>query len=140
MSEELRQKISYAVQVHRYSYGIVPTTLEAKILQDADRLDALGAIGIARLFMTGGSLRRELYSPLDPFCRTRKPDDGTWSLDHFYRKLLKLELGMHTMVGKKLAKKRTAFLKNYLMELEAEVAGDLNIEISESPKCDVRKI
>lgn len=118
-----REKVLYAVEVHRFSRGIVPKTLEAKILQDADRLDAMGAIGIARVFLTGGTLGRALYSPVDPFCRAREPDDGLWNLDHFYRKLLKLEAGMHTETAGKLAEKRAAVLRRYLRDLEEEI-GD----------------
>jgi uncharacterized protein len=104
--EGAMKEILYAIEVHRFSRGILPNTLEAKILQDADRLDALGAIGIARVFMTGGALGRPLYNPSDPFCRTREPDDKSWNLDHFYRKLLKLESGMNTKTGKMLARRR----------------------------------
>ena len=124
LEEEAREKVLYAIDVHRFSKGIVPVTLEARILQDADRLDALGAIGIARVFLTGGTLGRELYHPDDPFCRAREPDDGKWNLDHFYRKLLKLELGMHTESAKKLAAARTAVLRRYLLDLEEEIGTE----------------
>lgn len=123
ISVEVREKVLYAVEVHRFSRGIVPRKLEAKILQDADRLDAMGAIGIARVFMTGGTLGRALYSPEDPFCRAREPDDGLWNLDHFYKKLLKLEAGMHTETARNLAGKRAAVLRRYLQDLEEEI-GD----------------
>lgn len=121
LEESKIEQVLYAIDVHRYSLGVVPHTLEGRALQDADRLDALGAIGIARVFMTGGTLGRELYSPRDPFCREREPDDGRWNLDHFYRKLLRLEAGMHTMTGKRLAAKRTAVLHKYLSDLEEEI-------------------
>lgn len=121
LDEAAREKVQYAVDVHRFSRGIVPVTLEARVLQDADRLDAIGAIGIARVFLTGGSLGREFYHPDDPFCRTREPDDGKWNLDHFYRKLLNLESGMHTESGKRMAARRTAVLRRYLQDLEAEI-------------------
>jgi uncharacterized protein len=78
-------------------------------------------MGIARVFLTGGTLGRELYHPLDPFCRAREPDDTKWNLDHFYKKLLKLESGMHTKMGKKLAAARTAVLRRYLQDLEEEI-------------------
>jgi uncharacterized protein len=124
LEEAARDKVKYAVEVHRFSKGIVPVTLEAKILQDADRLDAIGAIGIARVFLTGGLLGRELYSPDDPFCRAREPDDGKWNLDHFYKKLLKLESGMHTNSAKSLAAGRTALLNRYLHDLEVEIGAN----------------
>ena len=115
------EKVLYAVEVHSFSRGVCPVTLEARILQDADRLDAMGAIGIARLFVTGGALGREMYHLQDPFCREREPDDKRWNLDHFYRKLLKLEEGMHTSAGKRLAAKRARVLKQYLQDLEEEI-------------------
>lgn len=124
MDEAAREKVKYAVGVHRFSRGIVPVTLEAKVLQDADRLDAIGAVGIARVFLTGGALGREFYHPDDPFCRTREPDDGKWNLDHFYKKLLKLESGMHTESGRRMAARRTAVLKRYLEDLEAEMGNN----------------
>ena len=124
LDEAEREKVQYAVDVHRFSGGIVPVTLEARALQDADRLDAIGAIGIARVFLTGGSLGREFYNPEDPFCRTREPDDGKWNLDHFYRKLLKLESGMHTESGRRMAARRTAVLNRYLQDLKAEIGDD----------------
>ncbi len=62
-----------------------------------------------------------MYHPQDPFCRDREPDDARWNLDHFYRKLLKLESGMHTSAGKRLAAKRSRVLKQYLQELEEEI-------------------
>ena len=124
LEEGTIEKVLYAVDVHRFSKGIVPVTLEARVLQDADRLDALGAIGIARVFLTGGALGRELYHPDDPFCRAREPDDRKWNLDHFYRKLLKLELGMHTESAKKLAEGRSTVLRRYLLDLEEEIGTE----------------
>ena len=121
LPKNVQEKVLYSVNVHRFSKGIIPDTLEAKILQDADRLDALGAIGIARVFMTGGTLGRALYNPIDPFCKNREPDDRKWNLDHFYKKLLKLESGMHTKTARRLADRRTEVLKRYLLDLEQEI-------------------
>lgn len=125
LSEEARERVIYAVMVHSFSRGIKPETLEAKILQDADRLDAMGAIGIARVFLTGGSLNRPLYNPQDPFCKNREPDDRMWNLDHFYKKLLKLESGMHTSTAKRIASRRAEVLRTYLQDLEEEIGEDL---------------
>jgi uncharacterized protein len=113
--------ISNAIRDHSFSQNKVPATLEGKILQDADRLDAIGAIGIARVFATGGSLKRPFYNTDDPFCKTRKPDDKTWTVDHFYQKLLNLESLMNTKSGKMEAKRRTKILKNYLKQLKQEI-------------------
>ena len=125
LPEDVRTEVQYAVEVHRFSKGIKPVTLEAKILQDADRLDAIGAIGIARVFMTGGNLCRTLYNPQDPFCKIREPDDKKWNLDHFYRKLLKLESGMHTKTARELAGRRSAVMRRYLVDLEEEIGVEL---------------
>ena len=113
--------ISDAIRDHSFSQNKVPRTLEGKILQDADRLDALGAIGIARVFATGGSLKRPFYNLDDPFCKTRIPDDKTWTVDHFFQKLLKLESLMNTKSGKVEAKRRTRVLKEFLNYLKQEL-------------------
>jgi uncharacterized protein len=110
-----------AIYEHSFSQKKIPKTIEGKILQDADRLDALGAIGIARVFATGGSLRRPFYNLDDPFCKKRIPDDEIWTLDHFFEKLLKLEFLMNTNSGKIEAKKRTKILKNFLKQLKHEI-------------------
>ncbi|MCV0401979.1 MAG: HD domain-containing protein [Nitrosopumilus sp.] len=113
--------VSEAIRDHSFSRNKIPATLEGKILQDADRLDALGAIGIARVFATGGSLKRSFYNTDDPFCQTRMPDDKTWTIDHFYQKLLKLESLMNTKSGKIEAKKRTMVIKEFLKQLGKEI-------------------
>lgn len=113
--------ISDAIRDHSFSQNKIPASLEGKILQDADRLDALGAIGIARVFATGGSLKRPFYNIDDPFCKTRTPDDKIWTVDHFFQKLLKLESLMNTKSGKAEAKKRTAVLKEFLKQLKQEI-------------------
>lgn len=120
-TKEEIQIISDAIRDHSFSQNKVPTTIEGKILQDADRLDAIGAIGIARVFAVGGSEKRPFYNENDPFCKNRTPDDQTWTLDHFYRKLLKLESLMNTKSGKIEAKKRTKILNNFLNQLKNEI-------------------
>jgi uncharacterized protein len=113
--------ISDAIAEHSFSQNKIPQTIEGKVLQDADRLDALGAIGIARVFATGGSLKRPFYNSDDPFCKKRNPNDKIWTVDHFYAKLLKLESLMNTKSGKLEAKKRTRIIKEYLKQLKQEV-------------------
>lgn len=120
-SEREIKIISDAIRDHSFSQNKIPKTMEGKILQDADRLDALGAIGIARVFATGSSLRRAFYNTCDPFCTTRVPDDTIWTLDHFYKKLLNLESLMNTSSGKLEAKRRTRFLKEFLAQLGQEI-------------------
>jgi len=113
--------ISNAIRDHSFSQGMVPETIEGKILQDADRLDALGAIGIARVFATGGSLGRPFYNTNDPFCKKRLPDDKIWTVDHFFQKLLKLDSLMNTKSGKAEAKIRTNVLNEFLHRLKREI-------------------
>ena len=115
------QLVSDAIRDHSFSRGKIPKTLEGKILQDADRLDAIGAIGIARVFAVGGSEKRPFYNNEDPFCKTRTPDDKRWTLDHFYQKLLKLESLMNTKSAKIEAQRRTKVLKNFLSEFKREL-------------------
>ena len=120
-SEDEIEIISDAIRDHSFSQNKTPVTLEGKILQDADRLDALGAIGIARVFATGGSLKRPFYNIDDPFCKTRNPNDKIWTVDHFFAKLLTLESLMNTKSAKIEAKKRTMVLKDFLNQLKQEL-------------------
>jgi len=120
-SDEEIQIISDAIRDHSFSQNKIPQTIEGKILQDADRLDALGAIGIARVFAVAGSEKRRFYNTDDPFCKKRDPDDQKWSLDHFYKKLFLLESRMNTNSGKVEAKIRTKILRNFLIELKKEL-------------------
>ena len=113
--------ISDAIRDHSFSRGIVPSTIEGKILQDADRLDAIGAIGIARAFSVGGSGKRPFYNNSDPFCQRRNPDDTNWTLDHFYKKLLLLEKKMNTNAAKKEAARRTKIMKKFLEDFKKEI-------------------
>ena len=110
-----------AIEDHSFSQNRIPRTIEGKILQDADRLDALGAIGIARVFATSGSLNRPFYNIDDAFCSKRNPDDNLWAVDHFFNKLLKLESMMNTKSGKIEAKKRTKVLKEFLKQMKNEI-------------------
>lgn len=114
--------VRHAIEAHSYSAGIAPQSAEAKVVQDADRLDALGAIGLARCIAVGAALGRPVYEPQDPFCRRREPDDRGASVDHFYTKLLKLAETMQTAAGRREAERRTAFLRTFLEQLESEIA------------------
>ncbi len=115
--------IAYCIRVHPFSLGVVPETLEAKVLQDADRLDALGAIGIARCFAVGAAMGRPIYDPEDPFCRRRELDDKRWTLDHFGRKLLRLPETLHTETARMMARERAAFIEAFLAQLEREIGS-----------------
>ncbi len=118
--------IRHAIEAHSFSAGITPRTLEAMVVQDADRLDALGAVGIARCLMLGGALGKPLYDPDAPFPQQRPPDDTRNVIDHFYVKLLKLADTMHTRAGKAEAAQRTIFMREFLRQLGHEI-GDSHI-------------
>jgi uncharacterized protein len=121
-SQDKINLISHCIRTHSYSDGLVPASLEGKILQDADRLDALGAIGIARTFSVGGSEKRTFYNADDPFCRSsRELDDRQWTLDHFQKKLLKLKDLMHTRTAKKIAQQRTKFMMLFIRQMKREI-------------------
>ena len=113
--------IRHAIEAHGFSAGIAPRTVEAKVVQDADRLDALGAIGIARCIAVGVALGRPLYEAQDPFCTAREPDDTGASIDHFYTKLLKLADTMQTAAGRHEAQRRSEFMRGYLEQLCSEI-------------------
>lgn len=115
------EPIRHAIEAHSYSAQIKAETLEAKIVQDADRLDSLGAIGIARCFATSTLLRRPFYSEEDPWAESRDLDDKSYGLDHFYLKLFKLVDHLNTETAKKEGAHRVAFIKNYLEQIKREI-------------------
>lgn len=102
-------------------------SIELAIVQDADRLDALGAIGIARAFNYGGFKNRELYNPaILPDYQLNKEtykNSKAPTINHFYEKLLLLKDRMNTPTGRKIAKKRHRYMKNYLQQFYDEWEG-----------------
>ena len=114
-------KILQIILEHSYSAGHKPTSLESQILQDADRLDALGAIGVLRLASCGARMQAQFYESTDPFAQNRDLDDKQYSIDHIYKKLLKLADGMNTDPAKEMAKSRTEFLEVFLKQLQQEI-------------------
>lgn len=121
--EELLPQIYHAIEAHSFSADIETETLEARIVQDADRLEAVGAVGIARCFLTGGSMGTPLYEPSDPFAKNRQPDDRQYTLDHFYCKLMGLADTMKTAAGRTEAKKRTDYMREFLQQLGSEIGA-----------------
>jgi len=113
--------IYHAIMTHSFSANIKPETLEAKIVQDADRLDSLGAIGIARCLQVSATFGTPLYSLDDPFCEQRTPDDRSYTMDHFYVKLFKLADTMNTASARGEGQRRTQFMREYLSQLAIEV-------------------
>jgi uncharacterized protein len=113
--------IEHAVAAHSFSAQIAPQTIEAKVVQDADRLDALGAIGIARTFITGATLGIPFLDADEPLPVTRTPHDQISMIDHFYTKLLTLADTMQTQAGRTEALQRTQFMRYFLAQLAAEI-------------------
>jgi uncharacterized protein len=126
--------IAHAIAAHSFSAGVTPETIEAKVVQDADRLDALGAIGLARCLMLGGATGRPLYDAAEPFPFTRHPDDHAWTIDHFYTKLLTLMGTMQTEAARIEAARRTAFLHHFLDQLATEIGESLTPDPSPFPR------
>jgi len=122
--EEHLHEIAHAIEAHSFSAQIEPKTIEAKIIQDADRLDGLGAIGIARCFAVAGSLKRPLYSAIDPFCEEREPDDSQFTVDHFYTKLFNIAETLQTAAGREEGIVRASVMKSYLQTLAEEIILD----------------
>ena len=119
---EFYSEISHAIEAHSFSAKIESKTLEAKVVQDADRLDGLGAIGIARCFAVAGLLQRRIYDPLDPFGTTgRILDDIESTVDHFYIKLFKTAETLSTRAGKAEGIRRAEYMRSFLKELGREI-------------------
>ncbi|NTW14256.1 MAG: HD domain-containing protein [Candidatus Moranbacteria bacterium] len=104
-----------------FSKGIVPETIEGKILQDADRLEATGAISIMRTFSSGGQMSQPFYSAEDPFYEKTEPEAFGSGIALFHQRLLVVEKGMHTEFARKIARRRTKFLNDFLDELKLEL-------------------
>lgn len=113
--ETIGKIVEIISQVSFSAHKGIPTTLEGKCVQDADRLDAIGAIGIARTFAYGGSRGRRMHDP-----HGQDPDA---TVQHFYDKLLLLKDSMNTATGKRLAQHRDEFMRGFLEEFYAEWQG-----------------
>ncbi len=120
--ENLIEAVAHCVRAHRYSTAPEPRTLEAKVLADADNLDALGATGIARVFTYGGEREQPIA---DPDLPVEDDDTAAWrtSLNHVRKKILDLEDRMYTTAGEERAADRHAFVVEFVERFEDEMAG-----------------
>lgn len=110
----MRDLIVRIIREHSYSSNKSPSSIESAILQDADKIDALGFIGVARVFAFGGYNGRVIYSAV-------YNQDVKSSLSHFYEKILKLVELMNTELGRNIAKKRLEKVKFFVNELRREI-------------------
>ena len=120
--EERISAVAHAIECHSYSANITPTTLEAKIVQDADRLDAIGMMGVARLFYVAGRMGSNMYDAADLHAKHRALDDQRFAVDHFKTKLFTLADGFQTRTGKQMAQashdRAVRFLQEFMDEIE----------------------
>lgn len=119
------ERIASAIEDHSYSRGAVPRSDLGRALQDADRLEALGVLGVFRTISTGARMGARYFDPQDPWAEQRTLDDKRYSVDHFFTKLLGLSSTMQTEVGRAEAEKRTVFLRTVLDQLGEELGRPL---------------
>jgi uncharacterized protein len=123
--KEKIEKIVHCILVHRYSKQLKPESKEAEILQDSDRLDALGAICIARVFGYSGKKDRPFHIPSIPPKKEYNGESET-SINHFFEKILKIKPeGFHTEKAKKIAKERYKFIEEFVKRFILEWEGKL---------------
>lgn len=120
-SQEEINQITQIIIEHSYSANIEPSSLESQILQDADKLDGMGAIGVMRWVTCGTKMKSKYYHSDDPWCEQRTPDDRVYSLDHFEKKLLHLYERLNTEPAKIEGKKRLDFFHSFLNQLKTEI-------------------
>ncbi len=122
--------VVHAIAAHRFRTPPAPATLEAQVLFDADKLDAIGAIGVARAFAFGGAHGQRLWTPVAAVDLARWEAEGDALAEHtpvheFVVKLARLKDALYTMTGRRLAADRHAYMAAFFARLEAEVLGEL---------------
>lgn len=119
--KEKISNVKHCIEAHSFSANIQTETREAEIVQDADRMEALGAIGLARTFYVAGQMGSKLFCAEDPFATSRELNDKKFAIDHFQEKLLKLPSTMKTQEGRSEAEKRARVLTKFLDDLKVEL-------------------
>jgi uncharacterized protein len=121
LSTRQLQKLHNAILCHSYSAETHGDSAESDILYDADKIDALGAIGVARLFCVAGAIKSNIYDFADPFFEFRSPDDKQFAIDHFYKKILLLPDKMRTSEGRRIATQKIRIVEQFLGQLRADI-------------------
>lgn len=121
--EEEVEEITWAIEDHSFSRGVVPRNALGCALQDADRLEALGAIGLMRTFATGALMGASFFDAMDPWARARPHDDLRFTIDHFATKLLGLPETLTTDAGRAEARRRVEIMRAFLDALGEEIGS-----------------
>ena len=119
--EKIILRVEEAIIEHSFSNGIKPNKIESKILQDADKLEITGVIGIMRTFCYTGIMKREFYNNEDPFCESREPNSLAYALDLFFNRLLIAKDRMNTETARIIAEERTKVLQEFLEHAKKEI-------------------
>lgn len=119
-------RVAHAIEAHSFSAAVPPRSAEARILQDADRLEALGAIGLARMFAVTGAMGGALFHPDDPMAQHRPLDDRAYALDHLEIKLFRIAQTMQTPTGRALAEERAEWMFSFRSRLLREIGGSVS--------------
>jgi uncharacterized protein len=123
LKEELIKNVCHCIETHRFRNGNEPKTKEAKVLYDADKLDSVGAIGIARAYSFSGENNQKLYSAFED-CEPRTGYESNYTpVKEFYSKLLKVKKKMFTEEGRKIAEERHKFMIEFFNRLKMELEG-----------------
>jgi uncharacterized protein len=129
---ERREAVAQAIAAHRFRNDLVPETLEAKVLYDADKLDSMGAIGVARAYAVAGLCGQRLWAVVEEGWVERKSSQGRHNDLHaehtpvheFAFKLSRLEGTLFTPTARAIAARRRQFMVDYFARLEQEVKGE----------------
>ena len=114
-------EVLHAIESHSFSGGIEPKTQEARVLHDADKLESIGAIGIARVFYVSGRINSAMFDYNDPLANSRELDDNKYALDHFKTKLFLVANSMKTKAGLAIARDRTEIMQNFYDIMLSEI-------------------
>jgi uncharacterized protein len=117
-------RIKHAIIAHSFSANIPAETIEAKVVQDADRLDGLGAIGVARCFSVSALLGVPYYCEGDALAERRAPDDRLYTVDHFFVKLFRVAESLQTAAARTEGQRRVLFMKSFLTQLQSEILAE----------------